>query len=96
MSNTNKNFNGTIDQLLKHCAQIDLTSLDQQIAKQNKAESIAYIQQQLHCTKTHAAQVYKEIYMLQIQDAIDELIKKGKVSIVGYNKNGEAMYKTNE
>lgn len=96
MSNTNKNFNGTIDQLLAHCAAIDLKSLDQQIVEQNKAESIAYIQQQLNCTKTHAKQVYKQIHMQQIQEAIEEMLNIGAISIVGYNNKGEPIYKANE
>ena len=46
----------------------------------------------MDCSFEEAFIYYNEIAVLEVQKALDEMLKNGEVKIVGYNENGEALY----
>lgn len=89
---TNLTFTGTIDQLLIHCAAIDLNDLDNQIEYE---DTIEQLMADHSCTRDDAATMIEEAKLAMIQEVLNDLKAEGKVSVT-YNENGEELYTSTE
>lgn len=82
-------FVGTIDQLLEHCAKMNIDELNDECEKR---ESIDHIMKETDCSKEEAEHIYKELSLLQVKQELDDMIEKGYVAIIGYNEEGDPLY----
>lgn len=87
-----KPFNGSIDQLLRRCSEMSKEEIDKIDVEAEKNASISFLMREMDCSFEEAVIYYNEIAILEVQKALDEMLKKGEVKIVGYNENGEALY----
>jgi len=87
-----KPFSGSIDQLLRRCSEMSKEDIDKIDAEVEKNASISFIMKEMDCSFEEAVAVYKEIAMIETQKVLDQMLKTGEVKIVGFNKNGEALY----
>lgn len=82
-------FTGTIDELLEHCATIDLDSVD--VAD---AETIAQIQEFMKDNNMSEPEFLEFVKNQMIQQELDALLAEGKVQIVGHDEDGNPLYKS--
>lgn len=87
-----KAFSGSIDQLLQRCSEMSKKEIDKIDAEAEKNASISFIMKEMDCSFEEAIVVYNEIAMIETQKALDQMLETGEVKIVGYNKNGDALY----
>ena len=87
-----KPFNGSIDQLLRRCSEMSKEEIDKIDVEAEKNASISFLMREMDCSFEEAIIYYNEITVLEVQKALDEMLKNGEVKIVGYNENGEALY----
>lgn len=55
-------------------------------------QAIIEIMNEFNVDKDQAIELFKEAKQMMIQEALDELIKEGKIIKDGKNKNGEQLY----
>lgn len=91
MNRTNKKgtFVGSIDELLSHCANMNVDKLYDECEKR---ESINHIMEQIDCSEQEAEQIYQELSLLQVKEELDQMIEKGYVAVIGYNDDGDPLY----
>jgi len=82
-------FNGSVNQLLSHCAKLDITEMDNQLEKQH---AISYIMKEMSCTESEANEIYDELSYEEVKHTVDELVNEGLVEIVGFDKQGEPLF----
>ena len=87
-----KSFSGSIDQLLQRYSEMSKKEIDKIDAEAEKSASISLIMRELDCSFEEAVVYYKQIAMIETQKALDQMLETGEVKIVGYNKNGLALY----
>lgn len=92
MKHTGENFTGTIDQLLEHCDNLDLKSVQDQINKQNRNDCIEYIKKDYGCSEEEATKLYDEICMAELDETVDQLVMDGILEIGDYNADGEPQF----
>lgn len=86
-------FVGSIDQLMAHCAKLDVDELDHQLEKQ---WCINYIMDEVDCNEKTAEEIYQEISDLEIKQQIESLVEQGFLYISGKNTNGDYLYSITE
>lgn len=97
MSNyINDNFTGSIDELLNHCATLDLNKVEEQVKSEEKAECIKVIMSEIGCDEAEALEVYNEIALKETQTVVDQLVDDGLLYISGYNDAGEPLFNLTE
>jgi len=82
-------FTGTIDQVLNHCANLNVDELDKQCERQS---TIEYIMKETGCDEAEANEIYEEASLMEVKETVDDLVKQGLVQIVGYDKDGEPLF----
>ena len=93
MSNyINDNFKGSIDDLLSHCATLDLNKVEEQVKAEEKAECIKVIMQELECDEAEALEVYNEIALSETKTVVDQMVEDGLLEVIGHNKDGEPLF----
>lgn len=89
MNKTNKNFKGSIDDLLNHIDSINLSKLDTDIEVENEIQTIMKETGESH---DQVVESLLETHLNEVQDTLDKLMAEGLVSISGYNEVGEPLY----
>lgn len=92
MKHTGEHFTGTIDQLLEHCDNLDLKSVQDQINKQNRNDCIEYIKKESGCSEEEANTIYDEIRMEEVDETVHQLVMDGILQIGDYNADGEPQF----
>ena len=92
MKHTGEHFTGTIDQLLDHCANLDLKSVQEQINKQNRNDCIEYIKKESGCSEEEANTIYDEIRMEEVEETVHQLVMDGILQIRDYNADGDPEF----
>ena len=93
MSNYIKdNFTGSIDDLLSHCASLDVTKVEEQVKVEEKAECIKVIMAELDCNEFEANVIYDEIALSETKTVVDQMVEDGLLYISGYNDEGEPLF----
>lgn len=92
MKHTGENFTGTIDQLLDHCSNLDLKSVQEQINKQNRNDCIEYIKKESGCSEEEANTIYDEIRMEEVDETVHQLVMDGILQIRDYNADGDPEF----
>lgn len=92
MKHTGKHFTGTIDQLLEHCDNLDLKSVQDQINKQNRNDCIEYIKKDSGCSEEEATNLYDEICLAEINETVDQLVAGGLLEIIDYDAHGDPKF----
>jgi hypothetical protein len=93
MTNLSNNFTGNIDDLLTHCASIDDKQLDESIELEN---AIEHVMNELDMDREEAMETIQEIHLMEVQQTVDSMMKKGLLEITGYNENDEPLYTLTE
>jgi hypothetical protein len=93
MTKLSNNFTGNIDDLLNHCASIDDKQLDESIELEN---AIEHIMNELDMNREEAMETIQEIHLMEVQQTVDSMMKKGLLEITGYNENDEPLYTLTE
>jgi hypothetical protein len=93
MTNLSNNFTGNIDDLLNHCASIDDKQLDESIELEN---AIEHVMNELDMNREEAMETIQEIHLMEVQQTVDSMMKKGLLEITGYNENDEPLYTLTE
>ena len=88
-SRNTDNFKGTVDQFLKHCAEMNVDTLYDECERR---DCMQYIMRETNCSEEEAAVLYEEISMNEVKNTLDNLVKDGIVEISGYNEEGEPLY----
>lgn len=83
------NFTGTIDQLLSHCATVDINQLQSDI---DYERLVADVCQTHDCDPEQAERIIKNAMDQCLQKELNTMVKNGIVAIVGYDENGEPLY----
>lgn len=94
MKQTNRitgSFTGTIDALLTHCASLDVDIFDQDYP--DNQELPQEIQQFMKENDMSQEELIEFAKQQMIQQELDNLIKEGKVEIIGYTPSGDPIYK---
>jgi hypothetical protein len=86
-------FTGSIDELLKRCASIDVDKL---YADCEKRECIDALMREMECTEEEADILYKEIALTEVKNTVDDLVKEGLVEIIGFTEDGEPLFDLTE
>ena len=89
---TNVIFTGTIDQLLLHCASIDLNDLNSQIEYEN---TIEHLIDGKGCTRDEAVAIVEEAKMEMLQETLLEMMNDGSITVT-YDENGQEIYQAVE
>jgi len=89
MNKTNKNFEGSIDDLLNHIDNIDLSTLDHDIEVENEVQTIM---KETGSSHDQVVESLFEIHLHEVQNTLNLLVKKGLVKITGYTEAGEPLY----
>jgi len=92
MKRQGKHFTGTVDQLLEHCANMDLNAVQEQVDTQNRASCIDYIRKESGCSKAEAEKIYEEICLLEVKQTVDKLVADGLLQIGEYDADGEPKF----
>lgn len=87
-------FVGTTEQFLEHCSKLDADAIALEAEQHHYNECIQYIQNEYECDATEAADIYKQIQLMELQQMVDALISEGLVEIVGYDADGNPLYKS--
>lgn len=87
-----KSFRGSIDDLVEKVSKLSKEEIDQIEVDVEKSSSISFICEHYECSKEEAEIIYNNIIEIEVQKALDELIKEGSIEIVGHNENGEPLY----
>jgi hypothetical protein len=93
MTNLSNNFTGNIDDLLNHCASIDDKQLDESIELEN---AIEHVMNELDMNREEAMETIQQIHLMEVQQTVDSMMKKGLLEITGYNENDEPLYTLTE
>jgi hypothetical protein len=93
MTKLSNNFTGNIDDLLNHCASIDDKQLDESIELEN---AIEHVMNELDMNREEAMETIQEIHLMEVQQTVDSMMKKGLLEITGYNENDEPLYTLTE
>jgi hypothetical protein len=93
MNKTNKNFQGSVDDLLNHIDSIDLSALDNDIDVENAVQNLMKQTGESHETIMEAL---NQAHLEEVQDTINKLMAEGIVTISGYNEAGEPLYTSNQ
>ena len=88
----NDDFTGSIDDLLNHCANLDLNKVEEQVKNEEKEECIKLIMQELECDEDEALKVYNEIALSETKTVVDKMVKDGLLEIIGHNEDGEPLF----
>jgi hypothetical protein len=84
-------FEGSIDELLNHCASLDV---DEKQCEKEKC--LNHIMTEMDVDEEEAEEIYKEIAIKEVEEAIQGLISKGLLCTDGVDDNGEPKYKITE
>jgi hypothetical protein len=82
-------FNGTVDQLLTHCGNVDIEQVENEI-EFNRA--VLNIMREFGMNRYDAENAMREAKLDLVQKTIDELMLNGLVEISGENEDGEPLY----
>jgi hypothetical protein len=77
------NFTGSIDDLLSHCASLDVVKVEEQVKVEEKAECIKVIMQQLECNESEAEVIYNDIALQEVKTVVDKMVNDGLLTITG-------------
>lgn len=83
------NFTGTIDQFLNHCATLDADAVERDVEEDI---AIGMIMDMHGCDSDEARLILEKAQLDMVQESINQLMKEGKVKIVGFNDDGEPLY----
>ena len=86
----NQYYNGIIDNLLDRCAQYDLNQLDETILIENAIEDIMRDSGE---PREVVIQMLDQAHLNEVQQEVNRMMKEGLVEIVGYNDDGEPVYR---
>jgi len=86
----NEYYTGTIDNLLIRIANYDLMLLEEAILIENAIEDIM---DQSNEPREIVVQMLEQAHLNEVQKEVDKMLKEGLVEIVGYNENGEPLYR---
>jgi hypothetical protein len=92
----NDDFTGSIDDLLNHCANLDVSKVEEQVKNEEKEECIKLIMQELECEEDEALKVYNEIALSETKTVVDKMVKDGLLEIIGHNEDGEPLFSLTE
>lgn len=90
----NKNFKGTIDQLLDHVTQAESCDVEGVCVKEE--DIIKELMTNDNLSEEEATQLVEEAKLQMVKDTIDSLIQKDLVEVSEYDSNGEEMYSLTE
>jgi hypothetical protein len=82
-------FKGSVNELLKHCSNIDVDELYDQCEKR---ECLSIIMRETNCSEEEAELLYIDIALNDVKDTVDSLVEEGLVEISGFNKDGEPLF----
>ena len=85
-------FTGSIDDLLSHCANLDVDKVESQVQAEEKEACIKVIMQELECDEDEALKVYNEIALSETKTVVDQMVKDGLIEIIGHNEDGEPLF----
>lgn len=86
------NFTGSIDDLLNHCANLDLDKVQDQVKNEEKQMCLDAIMKELDCSEEDAEKIYNELALAEVQKTMDKLVEEGIVYISGYGDDGEPLF----
>jgi hypothetical protein len=86
------NFTGSIDDLLSHCASLDVSKVEEQVKVEEKAECIKVIMEELECNVFEAGVIYDEIALQEVKTIVDKMVEDGLLTITGYNEDNEPLF----
>lgn len=58
-----------------------------------KEKTIKFLMEEHEVDEEEALEIYNQVALAQVQDALDSLIEKGLVEVSGYTDEGEPIYK---
>ena len=90
------NFNGSIDDLLSHCSNLDVDKVEEQVKVEEKEACIQVIMKELECNEFEAEVIYNEISLAETKKVVDDMVKDGILYISGYNEDGEPLFQLTE
>jgi hypothetical protein len=90
------NFNGSIDDLLSHCSNLDVDKVEEQVQSEEREECIKVIMRELECNEFEAEVIYNEISLAETKKVVDDMVKDGILYISGYNEDGEPLFQLTE
>ena len=90
------NFNGSIDDLLSHCSNLDVDKVEEQVQSEEREECIKVIMRELECNEFEAEVIYNEISLAETKKVVDGMVKDGLLYISGYNEEGEPLFQLTE
>jgi metal-dependent HD superfamily phosphatase/phosphodiesterase len=85
-------FCGTIDDLLKHCENLDTNMSNDELHQVEQEAGIKHIMEVLNLDYNEAKEVHSEIARLNILKAIQQLLDEGVIEIKEYDENGDPLY----
>ena len=72
---------------------IDDKQLDESIELEN---AIEHVMNELDMNREEAMETIQEIHLMEVQQTVDSMMKKGLLEITGYNENDEPLYTLTE
>lgn len=93
MTKLSNNFNGSIDELLQHCGEVDDTTLDQAMELE---QAIDHVMKEMEVSRDEAMEIIEEIHLNEVQQTIDDMVAKGLMEIIGHNEDGDPLYNLTE
>lgn len=89
-------FEGTVDQFLEHCSQLDVNMTAEEVDAQEKETCIKYIMDSENVSREEANDLYDMIALDEVKDAVDKLVAEGLLEVQGYNAEGEPQFGATE
>ena len=90
------NFTGSIDDLLNHCTNLDLTKVEEQVKVEEKEACIQIIMKESGCDELEAHDIYNEILLIETKTTINKMVVDGLVYVSGHNEDGEPLFQLTE
>jgi len=91
-SNLPGTFKGSVDDLLDHCANLDVEENKKNIVESDKVLSIQHIMSEFECSEQEAQEIYNDICLIEVKQTVDKMVADGIMHIVGYNENNEPLF----
>ena len=89
-------FEGTVDQFLEHCSQLDVNMSEEEVDAQEKETCLAYIMKTENVSRDEALELYNMIALDEVKNAVDKLVDEGLLEIQGYDERGEPLFGATE
>ena len=90
------NFTGSIDDLLSHCASLDISKVEEQVKVEEKAECIKVIMTEMECNEFEASIIYDEIALQEVKTTVDKMVSDGILYVSGHNEDGDPLFNLTE